>query len=165
MNGAESEAKRYDIEAVKKWLKDYRENELDIENQIERLERLKAKIYGAGSSQLSDMPKSRSVAGDRLTIMLAQKEELIEDIKDRMAERDEQKEKIESVCKKLRKADQRAVIRMRYLDGEKWMEITKMLFRSREDFEDKEEAYLRTVGNIHGRALKNIAKQLGWYQS
>ena len=157
---AEAESNRYDVETVKNWLREYREIELDIENQIERLERLEAKIYGVGSSQLSDMPKARNPVGDRLAILLSQRDELEEDIRAMMASRDEQKAKIESLCKKLRRSDQKAVIRMRYLDGEKWTDITKMLFGKREDFEKREDSYLRTVGNIHGRALKNIAKQL-----
>ena len=42
------EEKRYDVEAVKSRLKEYVENERDIDNQIERLEHLIARLEGLG---------------------------------------------------------------------------------------------------------------------
>ncbi len=164
MNGGETESRRYDVQGVKKWLSEYRETEHEIDNQIERLERLEAKMYGVGSPQLSDMPKAPGITGDRISGLIAQKEELEAEIRKTISEHSAMKDRIESLCKQLRKSDQRAVIRMRYLDGEKWVDITEMLFRNKEDYMERSDAYLRTVGNIHGRALLNIAKLLDMFE-
>lgn len=158
LNGGDEESKTYDVQGVKEKLMEYRETEKEIDSQIERLERLQAKMYGVGSPQLSDMPKPTGVAGDRISGLIAQKDELESKIRKMINDHTDQRNRIESLVCKLRKADQKTVIRMRYLDGEKWCDISEVLFSSRDDYEGKEDNYLRTVGNIHGRALLNIAK-------
>ena len=49
------EEKQYDVQAVKDRLNAYKEEEREIENQTELLERLRVKLEGVGAQEISDM--------------------------------------------------------------------------------------------------------------
>lgn len=151
---------RYDVEAVKLRLTEYVENERDIDNQIERLERLTARMVGVGAQVLTDMPKAPSVTNDRMADLLGQKEELEASIRAAVTEQSAERKKIEQVLKHMRNPDERAVIRMRYLDRSSWLEVRDMMFGGKDDFLEKEETYLRRTHRIHGSALVNMAKYI-----
>ena len=148
---------RYDTDAVKFRLIEYREREKDIDSQTERLDRLERKILSIGSPTLSDMPKSPSPPQDRTTALIADKIDLENDIRVAIAEQRREKEAIEVILRKLRHSEERAVIRMRYFDGASWNDVVDMLFGGKEDFLGKEDTYLRRTHKIHGSALLNMA--------
>lgn len=148
---------RYDTDAVKYRLIEYREREKDIDSQTERLDRLEMKILSIGSPTLSDMPKSPSPPQDRTTALIADKIDLENDIRQAIAEQRREKEAIEVILRKLRHSEERAVIRMRYFDGASWNDVVDMLFGGKDDFLGKEDTYLRRTHKIHGSALLNMA--------
>ena len=148
---------RYDTDAVKYRLIEYRERAKDIESQTERLDRLEMKILSIGSPTLSDMPKSPSPPQDRTTALIADKIDLENDIRQAIAEQRREKEAIEVILRKLRHSEERAVIRMRYFDGASWNDVVDMLFGGKDDFLGKEDTYLRRTHKIHGSALLNMA--------
>lgn len=148
---------RYDTDAVKYRLIEYREREKDIESQTERLDRLEMKIMSVGSPTLSDMPKSPSPLQDRVTALIADKIDLENDIRQAIAEQRQEKKDIEVILRKLRHSEERAVIRMRYFDGASWNDVVDMLFGGKDDFLGKEDTYLRRTHKIHGSALLNMA--------
>lgn len=148
---------RYDTDAVKYRLIEYRERAKDIESQTERLDRLEMKILSVGSPTLSDMPKSPSPPQDRTTALIADKIDLENDIRQAIAEQRREKEEIEVILRKLRHSEERAVIRMRYFDGASWNDVVDMLFGGKDDFLGKEDTYLRRTHKIHGSALLNMA--------
>lgn len=148
---------RYDTDAVKYRLIEYRERAKDIESQTERLDRLEMKILSIGSPTLSDMPKSPSPPQDRTTALIADKIDLENDIRQAIAEQRREKEAIEIILRKLRHSEERAVIRMRYFDGASWNDVVDMLFGGKDDFLGKEDTYLRRTHKIHGSALLNMA--------
>lgn len=148
---------RYDTDAVKYRLIEYREREKDIDSQTERLDRLEMKIRSVGSPTLSDMPKSPSPPQDRTTALIADKIDLENDIRQAIAEQRKEKEAIETILRKLRHSEERAVIRMRYFDGASWNDVVDMLFGGKDDFLGKEDTYLRRTHKIHGSALLNMA--------
>lgn len=148
---------RYDTDAVKYRLIEYREREKDIDSQTERLDRLEMKIMSVGSPTLSDMPKSPSPPQDRTTALIADKIDLENDIRQAIAEQRKEKEAIETILRKLRHSEERAVIRMRYFDGASWNDVVDMLFGGKADFLGKEDTYLRRTHKIHGSALLNMA--------
>lgn len=152
--------KRYDVEAVKQRLTEYLENERDIDNQIERLEHLNARMVGVGAQVLTDMPKAPSATNDRMAELLGQKEELELSIRAAVSEQSRERQKIEQILKHLRNPDERAVIRMRYFDRSSWPEVRDMMFGHKADFDEKEETYLRRTHRVHGSALVNMAKYL-----
>lgn len=148
---------RYDTDAVKYRLIEYREREKDIDSQTERLDRLEMKILSVGSPTLSDMPKSPSLPQDRTTALIADKIDLENDIRQAIAAQRREKEAIEVILRKLRHSEERAVIRMRYFDGASWNDVVDMLFGGKDDFLGKEDTYLRRTHKIHGSALLNMA--------
>lgn len=152
--------KRYDAEAVKQRLTKHLENERDIDNQIERLEYLNARMEGVGAQVLTGMPKAPSATNDRMAELLSQKEELELAIRAAVTEQSCERQRIEEVLKHLRNPDERAVIRMRYFDRSSWSEVRDMMFGHKADFNEKEETYLRRVHRVHGSALVNMAKYL-----
>lgn len=151
------EEKRYDVEAVKYRLVAYREREKDIDNQIERHELLSQKMISIGSPTLSDMPKAVSPSHDKIANMVAMKMELEESIREDVQKQSKERKEIEDILKHLKKSDEKAVIRMRYLDGVSWNDVVDMIFGGKEDFLGKEDTYLRRVHKIHGSALLNMA--------
>ncbi|MCD8398271.1 MAG: DUF1492 domain-containing protein [Lachnospiraceae bacterium] len=147
-----------DAKSIKTRLLQYREKERDIDNQIERLDALAAKLYGVGSPQITDMPKGSSPSGDRTLSQIARKQKLEEQVKEMINEQADEQKWIESVLGRLSIADEKAVIRMRYIDGEKWDNVSELLFGSKDDYEEKRDSYLRRVTKLHGRALINMAR-------
>ena len=148
-----------EVAYLKERLLTYTYNEREIDDQIERLERLKLKLYGTSSKELTDMPRAPSASLDRIADLEARKDELEQKIRDMINSQQAERDWIESKVCKLKNPDQRAVIRMRYLDSEKWVDVCELLFGGKEDFVGKEDSYLRRVMILHGKALLNIVKK------
>lgn len=145
---------------MKEWLVAYREMDRDIDNQIERLERLVSKMTGAGAQVISDMPKTPGTTGDRMGDLVARKDDLETSIRAAVEERSQKRKKIEAILSRLRRSDEKAVIRMRYIDREGWNTVAELMFGSRDDYESKEDTYLRRVHKVHGAALQNMAEAM-----
>jgi len=150
--------KQWDVSAVKDWLIEYREKERDIDNQIERLERFTIKMTSVGAQVISGMPRATGTTGDRIGGMIGQKEELEASIRSDVKEQSDKRRLIESILARLQHSDERAVIRIRYIDRESWNTVAELMFGSRDDYEGKEDTYLRRVHKVHGAALQNMAK-------
>lgn len=146
-----------EIDAMKERLRDYRSMNKEIENQIERLERMEMKISSIGSPVLSDMPKSSSAVYDRMASSVARKVDFENEIKELIAERDSERCSLESLIRQLKKPDERAVIRMRYLDIEDWEDILMMIFGGQRDFNDKYDNYKQRMFRLHSAAISNMA--------
>lgn len=146
-----------EIDAMKERLRDYRSMNKEIENQIERLERMEMKISSIGSPVLSDMPKSPSTVYDRMASSVARKVDFENEIKELIAERDSERCSLESLIRQLKKPDERAVIRMRYLDIEDWEDILMMIFGGQRDFNDKYDNYKQRMFRLHSAAISNMA--------
>ena len=145
------------IDAMKERLRDYRAMNKEIENQIERLERMEMRITGIGSSTLSDMPKSHGTVYDRMADNVARKIDFENEIKELIADRDSERRSLESLIRQLKKPDERAVIRMRYLDIEDWEDILMMIFGGQRDFNDKYDNYKQRMFRLHSAAISNMA--------
>ena len=153
----QSEGKKDAAYEMRERLYEYRSMNEEIDSQIERLERLEAKLIGVGSPVLSDMPKASNTVYDRLTDNIAKKDELERDIKELIAERDSERRELESIIRRLRKSGEKAVIRMRYIDAEDWNDILDMLFGSKDDFEEKYDNYKQRMFRLHSAAISNMA--------
>ncbi len=154
------QVKRYDTAAVKNWLKTYIEKVNDIRNMQAQYERLEDKLYNIGSSSVSDMPKSPNRVMDREAELIAQKVDLAHEIEKEQAETHALRLEIEKAISCLKKANEKAVIRARYLCEENWNDIAFILFGSKSDFIEKEDSYVRRTYMIHGSALLNMAKYI-----
>lgn len=151
---------RCEFDALKLRLDDYREAEKDIEHQNERLDLLVTRMAGVGAQVLTDLPRSPSPPTDRISDMLHKKQELEDELREMLAAHKEERQWIESVLHHLRKADERAVVRFRYIDVMSWNTVNDAMFGGKEDFLDKEETYLRRAHKVHDRALQNMVMYL-----
>lgn len=148
------------VQSIKDRLIEYRERERDIDNQIERIENLEAKMVSLQSPEISGMPTAHSVVKDKICKMIAQKDEMEKQVRRLIEIQDFEREWISGILSCLKSADERACIQMRYLDVESWPKVSKMLFGHYEDYEERRDSYLRRTTKIHGRALKNISDYL-----
>lgn len=162
----------YDVETVKEWLICYREMARDLLLQEERLERIEVRMIGVGAMNISDMPRSPSHKQDRLTDLVALKMELQQTVAAEEQSQKEMRSRLEYVLRQIRSADQRNVIRMRYIDGEEWAQICRSMYERRDDYDDKADSYLRQVYRLHGYALYYMARyfaesgdeEVSWYK-
>lgn len=152
--------KRYDVEAVKARLYEYRDIAKEIDSQSERLERLKAKMYGVGAQAITDMPRTPSPDFDRTAGLIQQKEELEREIREAVERQRSEREYLEDVVKHLRRSEERTVIRVRYFDCASWNDVVDLMFGDSPDLLEKEDSYLRRVYKLHGQALYGMAKYI-----
>ena len=155
-----NEEKHYDVEAVKQRLIDLRDLRREIENQSERLERLETKLVGVGARALTDMPKSPSPSNDRISDLMQQKFDLEEDIRATLEHRRRERMFFEKIIRRLKRSDERAVIRSRYLDGASWGDVVDLLYGDEEDLLEREDMYRKRVFKLHGRALLSMAQYI-----
>jgi len=155
--------KQYDAEAVKSRLIEYREAERELDNQIERLQYLTYKMTSISSQAFTDMPKAPSASHDRIAEIVGRKEELEDIVKQMIQSQTEVRERIDKILKRSCRPDEKAAIRMRYFDRMEWEEITKMLFGSKDDFEEKEATYLRRAHRAHRSGLEHMAAYISVY--
>lgn len=141
---------------MKERLEAYREKELEIDRQVERLERLNSKIEGVGAQVITDMPHSPNTIGDRVGEMIGAAAELERSIEKAIEDQRNEKNAIESILKCLRRSDEKSVIRIRYFDMESWNMVNKIMFGYRDDFAEKEESYKRRAYRAHDAALLNM---------
>lgn len=48
---------------------------------------------------------------------------------------------------------ERQVLMARYMDGRTWPEITKTIYGTRKDYQEKQQSYMRRIYRIHGSGL------------
>ena len=151
---------RIKAEAVKQRFNDYRYDDREVETQQERYERLLNKMYEVGAQALSDTPRSPSPANDRVSEFVSRKEDLEKEIGELVVHHREERAHIERLVKALKRPDQRAVIRIRVIDGMGWPDVSDVLFGENKDFVDEEEKYKRKTFRIFNEALLGIAKYI-----
>ena len=145
------------IAAIRQRLDDYKSDDREIENQIERLERLNAKMKDVGAQQITDMPRSPSPVRDRMADYISQKDYLTETLNRLIIKHKEDRLEIQRVLGHLKNPDERAVIQMRYIDIAPWSEVIDMMFGGAKDYVGKEDTYQRKVYAIHKNALAGMA--------
>lgn len=146
------------VEAMRKRLAAFRTLNEEIDNELERLDRLETKAGSAGGSNLTGMPKAPSPVYDRMADMVCRIIDLKNEIQLLVNERDKERDAIEALVKKLDKAGERAIIRSRYLDLEEWEDVQFVLFGSKADFDDKYEDYKQRMFRWHRSAVSNLAQ-------
>ena len=149
------------VEHLKRWLESYMERQRDLDATYERLERLESKLTSPRSAALTGLPGAAASDPDRLTLPLAELQELRQDAARQSAELRDLRRRLEMAIKLIDGpgwANQRAVLRMRYLDGERWEVIAQLLLGRDPDFLTKQDSYLRRVYKLRKTALRALAK-------
>ena len=92
----------------------------DIDNQLERLDRMEMTMAAPPGPDLTGMPRGSGTPSDRTGMMVERKMELEEQIDRLKAEEKQERNAIEALILRLSDPDERAVIRLRYFDRADW---------------------------------------------
>lgn len=148
-------------EAVKNWLWKLREAVADAELTEERLDALWSRAEAPRGSNLDGMPHAGSFAEDKIGALVARIEELTAENARLWGRVGELRREREAAIRRIEGrgyAELRAVLRLRYIDGETWDDLTFILFGSKEDYTEREESYLRRAYKLHGKALYELSQ-------
>lgn len=144
----------------KQQLKDYKRLREEIECEQERLEMMEIKILGISSKNSDGMPRSSSSEYDKMATQIAYKTDIENNLAQLLQKEKSKRMEIEKeIVERLEYPDERMLIRLRYIDGLSWREISELLFSKRRDYYEDEEKYKRRVYRIHGNALVKMAKK------
>jgi len=149
------------VEHLKRWLESYQERQQDLAACYERLERLEARLTSPRSATLTGVPGAAAPDPDRLTLPIAELEELRQATAEQSAELRDLRYRIEGAVRLIDGpgwANRRAVLRMRYLDFEQWEVIAQLLFGRDPDFLMKQDSYVRRVFKLRKAALRALAQ-------
>lgn len=144
---------------IKERLQQYAEMCRDFENQHERYIRLVASLESPKVQSFDAMPGG-SPSGDALANKVALKIELEEELKSDKEALDAERRELEKIIRKLKKADERAVVRMKYFDGMDWVDICHTLYHKQKDYKRMTRQYMDKSYKLHGAALINLAMAL-----
>lgn len=129
----------------------------EIDRQFEALEIMKEKLISPKTSNLTGMPKSAASGSfDRMSMAIAKKEDIEENIKALLRKERQEAQAIEEAVQLLEEPNERQVIRLRYVDGFTWTEVCRALFGRRKDYEERLDTFERRTYKIHGKALINL---------
>ncbi len=148
-------------EAIKDWLRRYQEAVRDSETLDSRVANARAKAEAAKVSRLDGMPHATGYAGDTLGAILARIDELEREAQEARAHAVELYHEIDAAIKGISGPgwpDMQAVLRVRYLDLERWEGVAEVLFGQRDDYEERSDSFLRRAHKIHGAALAALAE-------
>lgn len=149
------------VEHLKRWLESYQEHQRDFEAACERLERLEIRLTSPRTAALTGVPGTAAPDPDRLALPLAELEELRETTAEQAAALRDLRHRIDGAVRLIDGPgwpNQRAVLRMRYLDGEQWEVIAQLLFWRDPDFLTKQDSYIRRTFKIRKAALRQLAQ-------
>ncbi len=132
---------------TKEQLKRYRDLKLELVNQTERLERLRASLVSCGASVLSDEPKSGGSGANKLPDGISNLIELEAAYQEQVDRLNAATVRIEQAIQKLAEPYEREVLRLRYIDGLKWHDIQYAVHYERTE-----------VFRLHSRAIASLYK-------
>ena len=131
---------------VKEFLKSYREFEQSIDQRLDEHARLKARAERI-TSTISELPKYQGIS---LEDIIIKKVQLEIDIEKDLAKYREMRQRVEDVIGTLKNPTWQAVMRYRYLNGLKWVDIAV-----------KTNYSLDWIYHVHGYALQELRNTTG----
>ena len=144
-------------DAIKERLQAYAEMRRDHEMQLERLERLTAAVEYK-SPGFEPMPRGSGGSGDKLANYVAEVIELEKEIGEDLQIMEKERKELDHIIRKISKADERAVLRMKYFDGMDWTSITSALFHNESDYKQATRQYQQRTYKLHGSALLSASE-------
>lgn len=148
-------------EQLKSWMRRYKELQEDATRFWDRLDDLRGRVEAARTSHLDGMPHGSRSDADRIGGIIAELEELELEATEAQQEATAARREIAGAIKQLhgpRWADRREVLRLRYLDGLRWEDVTERLFGDSQDFWDRQDVFLRRSFKLHSQALEELAQ-------
>ena len=117
----------------------------DIDNQLERLDRMEMTMAAPPGPDLTGMPRGSGTPSDRTGMMVERKMELEEQIDRLKAEEKQERNAIEALILRLSDPDERAVIRLRYFDRADWESTCGVLFGDRTEWTPTRTGHTRST--------------------
>lgn len=153
-----SDSRKQELLELKEALRRFTFLSQSIADQMERLEELRRESIG--SPELSDMPKAKSMAGDKIGNKVAKIEMIEADISEMQREYLELGKIINRIESKMKRAVEKKVINLRYEDGRDWNEIARRIYADKGVSINRynAESCRRYVQTIHGDALDSILR-------
>ena len=145
------------LRSVKHLLWSYVDGKHEVERCADALELIEKELTSAGVQTLTGMPRNPSPSYDRWVELLAQKDEIEEEVRSRNLDLENKRKQINALIKAVESAEQRAIIRFRYCLGRDWDEVLGEMYMNQEDFLDREETYKRRMYMQHAKALQTMA--------
>lgn len=148
-------------EAVKDWLQAYRNEEKQIDEDLERLRELRARIMSIGAQEISDMPRAPTSIKDSLAEYIIRAEDLECRLSQRMLLHERDRLAILDLIGMLSRLDERQIVEQRYLYGQEWTMVMYNVYHNCDGFSAKQEAYRRKMYRAHERALEEMGRLWG----
>ena len=149
--------RRSQADLVRDWLKAYMRNEQIIDEELEKLRTLRARMMSVGAQRLSDMPKAPSSNMDKMAEMVIRADELENSIRERIKIQDIDRNAIESLANQLGD-NQKMIITYRYLYGKKWADIVQMMYGKESGYFQKMKTFSKRIYREHEKALTEMAR-------
>lgn len=147
-----------ETDAIKHKLESFAELQRKIDNQIERLERLKQTMGSPSSPNLGSCGGGSSDGASKIERLVERKDELDRKIRGLIYKESGIRKELERLIEQLTKPDEQTVLEMRYLDRQNWWTICAALYSDRDDYQNSSEKYLNKTFKLHGSALQSLTK-------
>lgn len=156
-----SDSRKEERGQLKEALRRYMFLSQSISDQMERLQELR--MESIGSPEMSDMPKTKTMAGDKIGNKIVKIEMIEEDISEMQREFCELGRVMSRIESKMKRAVEKKVINLRYEDGHDWNEIARRIYAEKGVSINRynEDSCRRYVQTIHGDALDSILSICG----
>lgn len=151
-------AENLDIGIVREWLGRYREIQIENDYQRERLERMICAAENVGSPKMSDMPRAPSPSMDKMSDYVQRKNELMEQIGEIFEKSKTMRAQIEAILAFIVGAEEKMVVRYRYIDAMEWKDIVDVLYCEKEDLLVKWDNYQKAAFTQHRKAVEDMTK-------
>ena len=99
----------------------------DIQNQIDRIERLEADALAPSAPSLDGMPRGRGVPGDRVGRAVALLDQIRETVREMVRAEAAERAELERIMAPL-SAREKSVLRAHYLDGMDWDDMEDVVY-------------------------------------
>lgn len=146
-------------DAVKDQFLAYKREEQEIAKLKDQKAMVQSQMTGIRAQELSDMPRSPSVSNDKMTEYVVRVEALDAQIRWRERRQATCRASLMRLVGLLKRPEERAIIRCRYLKGMEWSEVLKSVYQNEPEFQKKQDAYRRKMFRQHDGALKEMAKK------
>jgi hypothetical protein len=149
----------YDVQAVKDRFERFQDAALEIMYQKKRLTEFERNMYSISSPRIDGMPKNPSKSNDKMDELLIKKMKLEDYIMELEESHRTEEDKLTCLIKKIPKADERAALTTRFIDGKSPGEACcQMYCEEHPNYFDKEESYRKRFYELTKRALVSMAK-------
>ncbi len=129
----------------------------EIDNQLERLERIESTMLSPSAPKLTGMPRCNTVT-DRNSLMIERLTELDDMVRETVQQEQAERKELEMLIQCMAEPDERQVIRLKYFDRCEWADIVGTLFIEKPDYNENYEKYKSRAYRLHSFAIRSLAR-------